>query len=201
MQRLGILGGTFDPPHIGHLILAEYTLEALELDHLLFVPVGNHAFKENNTRTGVKHRLAMTELAIAGNDRFSISRVDVERPGPHYSADTVQIIREQYTEAELFFVMGGDNLRQLPDWKQAQDLYARCKLAVMRRSDEDITPDMHGDKLPGLAERVVMVDAPLLGVWISSTHVIERLEQGKSVRYIVPEAVLNYIRRHGLYLT
>ncbi len=198
MWRLGILGGTFDPPHIGHLILAQYTVEALELDHLFFVPVGDHPHKDN-TRTPVKHRLAMVERAIAGNSQFSISYVDVERSGPNYSADTVRIIQEQHPNVELYFVMGGDNLRSLPTWKRAQDLYARCKLAVMRRSDEDIYPEMHGDKLPGLAKRVVMVDAPLLGIWLSSTHAIERLQQGKSLRYVVPDTVLNYIKENGLY--
>ncbi len=196
--RLGILGGTFDPPHIGHLILAEYTREALELDKVLFVPVGDHPQK-NHTRTPVEHRLAMLELAIQGNERFAISLVDVQRPGPHYSADTVRIIQEQYPSAELFFVMGGDNLRNLPTWERARDLYAHCKLAVMRRSDEDITPHMHDHILPGLSQQVIMVDAPLLGIWISSTHVIERLHGGKSTRYITPDAVLDYIHAHQLY--
>ncbi len=198
-QRLGILGGTFDPPHIGHLILAEYTREALDLDHVLFVPVGGHPHKGDTTRQSVEHRLAMTELAIAGNPYFSISHVDIDRPPPHYSADTVRLIQEQYPQTELYFVMGGDNLRNLPTWERAQELYSHCKLAVMRRSDEDIHPDMHDDVLPDLSKRIVMVDAPLLGVWISSTHVIERLLSGKSVRYIVPNAVLNYIQKHGLY--
>lgn len=197
-QRLGILGGTFDPPHIGHLILAEYTREALELDQVLFVPVGDHPQK-NHTRTPVEHRLAMIELAIKGNERFAISLVDVQRPGPHYSADTIRIIQDQYPSAELFFVMGGDNLRNLPTWERARDLYAHCKLAVMRRSDEDITPHMHDHILPGLSRQVIMVDAPLLGIWISSTHVIERLHNGKSIRYITPDAVLDYIRIHHLY--
>lgn len=198
-KRVGILGGTFDPPHIGHLILAEYTYEALQLDHVFFVPAGDHPHKQNNTRTSVKHRLAMIEVAIADNRRFSISRVDVDRSGPHYSADTVQIIQSQYPDTELYFVMGGDNLRNLPTWTRARELYEHCKLAVMRRSDEDIHAHMHDDVLPGLAEQVVMVDAPLLGIWLSSTHVIERLEQGKSVRYVVPDSVLEYIAQNGLY--
>jgi nicotinate-nucleotide adenylyltransferase len=199
LKRIGILGGTFDPPHIGHLILAEYTMEALSLDEVLFVPVGDHPFKRNNTRTPIRYRLQMIRLAIAGNVRFDLSMVDVEREGPHYSADTVAIIQSQHSDSELYFIMGGDNLRDLPTWTRAQDLYQRARLAVMKRSDEHIRPDMHGDLLPGLSERVDIVDTPLLSIWLSSTHVIERLRAGLSVRYLVPDAVLDYIRDKKLY--
>lgn len=192
------MGGTFDPPHIGHLILAEYTLESLGLDHMLFVPVGDHPQKDH-TRTPISHRIAMLELATADNPRFSISRVDIDRPGPHYSADTVQIIQQHFPDSELYFVMGGDNLRNLPTWQRANELYARCKLAVMRRSDEDITPDMHDGIFPGLSKQVIMIDAPLLGIWLSSTHVIERLQSGKSIRYLTPDSVYHYIHKNHLY--
>jgi nicotinate-nucleotide adenylyltransferase len=199
MQRIGILGGTFDPPHIGHLILAEYTVEALELERVLFVPAADPPHKRDQTRTPIQHRLAMLECAIVGNDRFSISMVDIERPGPHYSVDTVRIIQAQYPNAELFFVMGGDSLRDLPRWHNPDELIQLCKLAVMRRSDEDVHPQMHQDVLPELAERVIMVDAPLLGIWISSTHVVQRLQKGKSARYVVPQLVLRYIEKHHIY--
>jgi nicotinate-nucleotide adenylyltransferase len=199
VQRIGILGGTFDPPHIGHLILAEYTMEALSLDQVLFVPVGDHPIKKDSTRLPIDHRLRMIELAIAGNPRFSLSLVDVQRDGPHYSADTVAIVQRTFPDASLHFIMGGDNLRDLPRWTRATDLYRFARLAVMKRSDEDIRPDMHGDLLPGLAERVDIVDIPLLSIWLSSTHVIERLRSGLSVRYVVPDAVLAYIQEHKLY--
>lgn len=200
MQRIGILGGTFDPPHVGHLILAEYTLEALNLDHILFVPVGEHPFKHDSTRNGVNPRVEMLELAIVGNSRFSISTVDIDRPGPHFSADTVQIIQSQYPDAQLYFVMGGDNLRSLPTWTRAEDLYRNCRLAVMKRADENIRADMHRDVLPGLEERVDIIDVPLLSIWLSSTHVVERIIQRQSVRYLVPDAVLAYIHSHGMYM-
>jgi nicotinate-nucleotide adenylyltransferase len=197
-MNIGILGGTFDPPHVGHLILAEYTMEALKLDHILFVPVGSHPVKDH-LRNGVNPRIAMLELAIAGNERFSISTVDIDRQGPHYSADTVAILQEQYPNAQLYFVMGGDNLRSLPSWTRAEDLYRLCRLAVMKRADEDISPHMHDGVLEGLAERVDIIDVPLLSIWLSSTHVVERLKQGKSVRYLVPDAVLHYIQQHRIY--
>jgi nicotinate-nucleotide adenylyltransferase len=199
VHKIGILGGTFDPPHIGHLILAEYTMEYLQLDMVLFVPVGDHPFKGGNVRTVSQHRLAMLKLAIEGNRRFQISTVDMDRQGPHYSADTVQIIQRDFPDALLYFVMGGDNLRSLPSWTRARELYQQCRLAVMRRADEDIAPDMHDDELPGLSKKVDIVDVPLLSIWLSSTHVIERLEQRKSVRYLVPDAVLSYIDENEVY--
>lgn len=200
MHKIGILGGTFDPPQMGHLILGEYTKEALSLDHILFVPVADHPHKMDSTRQPIEHRLAMLQVAIADNDSFSISTVDIDRPGPHYSADTIAIIQEQYPESQLYFVMGGDNLRNLPTWKRARQLYERCRLAVMKRADEDISPDMHGDDLPGLAEKVDIIDVPLLSIWLSSTHVVERLKEGKSIRYLVPDPVLNYIKENNIYV-
>jgi nicotinate-nucleotide adenylyltransferase len=198
VQSIGILGGTFDPPHFGHLILAEYTREALALDHVLFVPVGGHPQKSD--RLPIVHRMAMLELAIANNHYFSISTVDIDRPAPHYSADTVRIIQEQYPQAQLYFVMGGDNWRSLPTWERARQLYERARLAVMKRADEDIWKNMHADVLPGVEEQVQIIDVPLLSIWLSSTHVVERLREGKTVRYLVPDPVLDYIDQHALYI-
>lgn len=197
--RIGILGGSFDPPQIGHLILAEYSREALDIDHVLFVPVADHPVKRGEQRLPVVHRLAMLKLAIMDNPNFSISRVDIDRDGPHYSADTVKLIREQYPQADLYFVMGGDNLRALPTWERPPDLYRCCRLAVMKRADEDITPDMHNDVLPGLSDKVDIVDVPMLSVWLSSTVVVSRLRANRSVRYLVPDAVLAYINDNNLY--
>ncbi len=198
-QRIGILGGAFDPPQIGHLILAEYSREALDIDHMLFVPVADHPVKRGELRLPVPHRLAMLKLAVDDNPDFSISRVDIDREGPHYSADTVKLIRQQYPQANLYFVMGGDNLRALPTWERAPELYRCCRLAVMKRADEDITPDMHDDVLPGLSRKVDIVDVPMLSVWLSSTVVVNRLRTNRSVRYLLPDAVLAYIRANELY--
>ena len=198
-RRIGILGGSFDPPQLGHLILAEYSRETLGLDCILFVPVADHPVKRGELRMPLRHRLAMLDLAIAGNPRFSISHADIDREGPHFSADTVRIIGAQQPDAQLHFVMGGDNLRDLPTWERPQDLYRCCRLAVMRRADEDISPDMHEAILPGLAAQVDMIDVPLLSVWLSSTHVAKRLREDKSVRYLVPDAVLDYINARNLY--
>jgi len=199
VKRIGILGGTFDPPQIGHLILAEYSREILAMDHILFVPVGDHPVKRAEVRLPVAHRLAMLERAIANNPHFSVSRVDMQRPGPHYSADTIKIIRGQYPGAELYFVMGGDNLRSLPTWERPREVYSRCRLAVMRRADEAIAADMHDARLPGLSRQVDIVDVPMLSLWLSSSYIAGRLRAGQSARYLVPDSVLRYIAAHNLY--
>ncbi len=198
MQRIGILGGTFDPPHIGHLLLAEYTRETLALDKVLFVPAGVQPLKPD-IRSMVTHRLNMVKLAIQDNPNFLISRVDMDRPGPHYTADTMPLIQAEYPDAELFFLMGGDSLHDFPKWTRPQDIVKYARLAVMRRSDEDITANMHDHVIPGLSEFVDMVDTPLLSIWLSSSHVVERLKIGQSVRYLVPDAILTYIHDNKLY--
>ena len=197
MRRLGILGGTFDPPHIGHLVLGEYAAEALDFEKVLFVPAADPPHKTDVHKSPVEHRLAMLQIALADNPRFRISRVDLDRPGPHYSLDTVQIIQQQCPDAELYFVMGGDSLRDLPKWHAPEKLVQQCRLAVMERPGAEAYPTMHDAILPGLAERVVMIDAPVLE--IASSEIVPRLKQGRSARYIVPDGVLHYIHQHGLY--
>jgi nicotinate-nucleotide adenylyltransferase len=197
VERIGILGGTFDPPHIGHLILAEYALDALRLNRVLFVPAADPPHKQDEEKIPIAHRLAMLKLAIEGQERFEISRVDIDRPGPHYSLDMVQIIQRQHPDAELYFIMGGDSLHTLPKWHRPAEFIQQAKLAVMRRPGDPVSADMHEGVLPGLAERVVFIDAPLIG--ISSTEIVERLAQGKTVRYLVPDAVLEYIVSRQLY--
>jgi nicotinate-nucleotide adenylyltransferase len=196
-RRIGILGGTFDPPHIGHLILAEFATDILNFERLLFVPAADPPHKRDEDKIPIEHRVAMLECAIDGNERFHISHVDINRPGPHYSVDMVRLIGETYPDAELYFVMGGDSLHDLPMWHRPLDFIRLCKLAVMRRPDEIIHPDMHESTLPGLNERVVMIDAPLVG--ISSTMIVERIQQGRSARYLLPDAVLAYILEQHLY--
>jgi nicotinate-nucleotide adenylyltransferase len=195
-MRLGILGGTFDPPHIGHLVLAEMACEALAAAQILFVPAADPPHKDE-TRLGIEHRLAMLERAVAGNTHFAISRVDIDRPGPHYSVDMVRLIQTQYPAAELYFLIGADSLRDLPTWHRPQELIQLCKLAVMRRPGVEISPQMHEHAIPGLAERVLKIDAPMID--ISSTEISARLRAGKSVRYLVPQPALDYIVANGLY--
>ena len=196
-ERIGLLGGTFDPPHMAHLILGEYTADALGLSRMLFLPAADPPHKRDDIKLPVEHRLAMLELALRQNPRFAVSRVDIDRPGPHYSADAVRIVQEQYPDAELFFVMGSDSLHDLLKWHRPDLLIERCQLAVVRRPGSPVDPAMHEAELPGLAQRVTMVDAPLLE--ISSTLISERVGQGRSIRYLVPDSVFTYIHDNELY--
>lgn len=197
MERIGILGGTFDPPHIGHLILAQHALDAIGLSHLLFVPAAHPPHKQQEIKTPVEHRLAMLACAIEDNTAFALSRVDVDRPGPHYSVDMVRLLQAEYLNAELYFIMGGDSLHDLPKWHQPQEFIRLCKVAVMRRPQSVISPTMHQDILPELADRLTIVDAPLID--ISSTAIVARCAAGLSIRYLVPDAVRAYINDHQLY--
>ena len=201
MKRIGILGGTFDPPHFAHLIVAQQAYEELSLDEVLFVPAGVPPHK-SKTRTSVEDRMAMLQLAIEDVPYFTFSRVEVDRPGPHYTIDTVRIIQSQNPAAELFFIMGGDVYRDLPTWDRPQALFDNAKLAVavMRRpgfGNPDLSLDMHDEVIPELKENAVMLNSPL--VEFSSTDIADRLMQGKSVRYMVPESILEYIALNRLY--
>lgn len=199
MTKLGILGGTFDPPHIGHLILADYSAEALGLERVLFVPVGSHPFKQDATRTTVEHRVAMTRLAIMDNARLELSRIDIDREGPHYSADMVQIVASEHPGAELYFLMGYDNLKELPTWTRPADIIAVCRFAVMRRLGEEIDLDLHDAQFPTLSERIDIVDTPIPSTLISSTYIVERLRNQQTVRYLMRDEVIAYIQANQLY--
>ncbi len=199
IKRVGLFGGSFNPVHQGHLIVAEFASVTLELDRVLFAPVVHPPHRDGSDLMAIEHRLAMIQLAIANNDRFHLTLVDVERVGPHYSSDTVQIIEDQYPGSELHFVMGGDSFKSFPQWHKPDVIVSHCRLAVMRRpSSNPVQPDMHEDVMPGLCERVDMIEAPPIG--ISATRIREQILTGKSVRYLLPDAVLAYIRENKLYL-
>lgn len=197
-RRIGILGGTFDPPHIGHLVLAEFARNALELDGVWFVPAASPPHKPQGVRTEALHRLAMVERAIIGNAAFSVSRADIDRPGPHYTIDLMRLLRSENPHAAFTFIMGGDSLRDLPRWSRPHQLIELCDFAVMHRPGiDDVRADMHAAILPGLAARVTMIEASLLD--LSSTVIVERVRAGQSVRYLIPDGVLDYLQTHHLY--
>lgn len=198
--RLGIVGGSFDPPHVAHLIMAETVREALQLDLVLFMPAGTQPLKQDREATHEDHRVAMTELAIAGNPAFALSRVDVDRDGPSYTADSLERLREQYggpDRAAMWFVVGSDSLLNLHRWREPGRILAQARLAVVRRPTFDADLDALEARVPGITAAVDWVDAPLME--ISSTDIRERLRQGRSARYRVPAPVLAYIKQHGLY--
>lgn len=197
MVRIGILGGTFDPPHIGHLVLADCAIESLSLDRLLFVPAADPPHKPGETRAEVGDRLAMLQRAITADSRFEFSSADVDRPGPHYTVDLIRILQACHPGADLYFVMGSDSFRDLPTWHTPKELVAIARFAVMQRPGASVALDMHEAVLPGLARRTTLIDAP--SIELSSTEIVERLCEGKSVRYLVPDTVLQYIKSRQVY--
>jgi len=197
-QLIGLFGGTFDPPHIGHLILSAETRTQLGLDRLLWVLTPDPPHKQGQPITPLAHRLAMVKLAIAEERRFELSTVEIDRPGPHYALDTVKIISKQNPAADLVYLMGGDSLRDLPAWHRPADLVAALRfIGVMRRPGDSIDLPALEKKLPGLAAKVRYVDAPLLD--IAAHEIRQRVADGRPFRYFLPPAVYDYIVEHNLY--
>ncbi len=199
-MKIGVLGGTFDPPHIGHLVIAQEVWWRLGLDKVLFVPAGEPWHKAGEEVTPAHHREAMVRLAIGGDPRFELSRVDLERPGPTYTVDTLTELRRIYPPGtEFYFILGTDALAQLPTWRSPEELIRLARLAVVPRPGfERVDLDLLKARIPGIGGAVEFVEVPRVG--ISSSEIARRLATGEPVRYLVPDPVYEYIRAHGLYL-
>lgn len=197
-ERIGLFGGTFDPPHLGHLILASEARFQLELTRLLWTLTPEPPHKEDQLITSIEHRLAMVQLAIADNPAFELSRVELDRPGPHYTLDTIKLLAEQNPDAEIVPVIGGDSLNDLPTWHHPQELvYAAHWIGVMRRPGESSDLEELERELPGISSKVHYVDAPLLE--IASREIRSRIATGRPFRYYLPQSVYHYITQHHLY--
>ena len=192
-----MLGGTFDPPHNGHLALAQAVRDALALTQLLFVPAADPPHKRGQPKTPVAQRVAMLQCTLEDQPGMCLSRLDIDRPGPHYSLDTMRLLGAAHPDALLWFVMGADSLRDLPDWHRPQELVTLCRLAVVPRPGVAARPDMHKDLLPGLAQRVDMIDCGPFP--LASREIAARLRADKDARGMLPQAVLDFIAKHGLY--
>jgi len=198
-MRIGVLGGTFDPVHIGHLTLAEAVRVKLKLDKVLFVVAGNPYLKTDRKITDARHRVEMVRLAIDGNPRFELSTLEVERGGPSYSADTVAELKEKYYKNdEIYFILGWDNLLQLPRWRERARLVSLCYLAAVPRVGYPV-PDLKAmeKEIPGVASKTIILDSPLIN--ISATVIRERLARGLSLKSLIPDAVIDYIKKNNLY--
>ena len=199
-MRIGVLGGSFDPIHIGHLIIAEEARTRLSLERVIFVPAALQWLKKVPHAASPEGRLEMVRLAVASHPAFEVSDVEVRRPGPSYTVDTLALLQDRLgPAAELFFILGLDSLAELPQWHEPQRLLQLCRLVAVPRPGE-ASPDMGAleGQLPGLRARLVTLEgAP--GIAVSSSVLRARLARGESVRYLVPEAVEEYIRREGLY--
>ena len=197
-ERVGVLGGTFDPIHIGHLILAEEAHYQLPLDALYLLPAGDPPHKQAQSITPVEHRLHMLELAIADIDYAHVSLIDVNRPGPHYTVDTIQLLHAELgPQADIYFLMGMDSLRDLPTWHNPQWLVDNCRLVALNRPDVAIDWPTLEAALPSIRHRVIMLDMP--EVEIASSTLRARVRRGAPIRFQVPQGIEIYIAEHALY--
>jgi nicotinate-nucleotide adenylyltransferase len=195
-MTLGVFGGSFDPVHFGHLRMAEEARIQAGLDRVLFVPTQVSPFKVGRTVTPGEQRLEMLHIALADNPAFAASDVELTRPGPSYTVDTLRLLKEQYPTAELFFLTGTDAVRDLPKWRQPEEILSLARFLVAARPGVDKADVLHA--LPDLWEaRIAFIEMPELD--ISSTYLRERLRDGRSVRYLLPRAVEEYIVSRGLY--
>jgi nicotinate-nucleotide adenylyltransferase len=198
VARLGILGGTFDPIHHGHLVAAMETHHQLDLDGVLFVPAGRPTHKPDQPITPAHHRLQMIGLAIADKPHFAVSRVDVDRPGPCYTVDTLGLLRDEWgPEPTFFFVEGTDSLAEMKTWYRPQLLLELCELAVVDRPGVEVDLAALERDLPGLSQQINLVQMPRLE--ISSSDLRARVREGRPISYLVPTAVEAYIAEQGLY--
>jgi len=198
-MNVGVLGGTFDPVHNGHLEVAEEARKKLNLETVIFMPAGQPWMKSDREITPARHRLRMLELALAEKPYFKISVMEIEREGPTFTIDTINELKGQLRpEDEVFFIMGQESLVQLPRWHDASRLIHLCYFVVAPRPGSP-KPDLKAleKTLPGISQRVMLLDRPYVDV--SGTDIRDRVERGLSIRHLVPELVNRYIKEQGLY--
>ncbi|MFW5714250.1 MAG: nicotinate-nucleotide adenylyltransferase [Brevefilum sp.] len=197
-KRLGIFGGTFDPPHVGHLILAAEARDQLELDCTVWVLTPDPPHKRGKNISPLPQRLRMVELAVEEDAGFRLSHVDIERPGPHYSVDTVKILKDKYPDQALIYLMGGDSLQDLPNWHRSHDFLRLLDgIGVMRRPGDDFDLTELKQALPELNEKLNFVTAPLLE--ISAQQIRRRAREHRAYRYYLLPSIYQYIRREKIY--
>jgi nicotinate-nucleotide adenylyltransferase len=197
-ESVGIFGGTFDPPHLGHLILAGEAFDQLALKRLLWVLTPTPPHKLDQTITPLEHRLAMTQLMLADYPQFEISRAEMDRPGPHYMVETIQLLKSTLPDADFVLLIGGDSLRDLPTWYHPVDLVLMVKsLGVMHRPDDKIDLKTLEKNIPGISKKLQYVNAPRLE--IASRDIRRRISEGRSFSYYLLPPVFDYIQKNNLY--
>ena len=189
MTRLGVMGGTFDPIHHGHLVAASEVASAFNLDGVLFVPTGE-PWQKSKVTDG-EHRYLMSVIATASNPRFKVSRVDIDRDGPTYTVDTLRDIRAMHPDAELFFITGADAIKQILEWKDVDDVWPLAHFVAVTRPGHQL------ELPPAPSGAISVLEIPALA--ISSTDVRARVAEGEPVWYLVPDGVVQYIGKHNLY--
>lgn len=198
IERIGVFGGSFDPIHIGHLIVAEILQHELALEKVLFLPAGRPPHKPEQQLAADSHRVAMLELAINDCPGFEISTVDLDRPGSSYTATTLRLLKESLpASSDLVFLMGQDSLRDFPKWRDPEIIASLARLGVALRPGVDVDVAEIERAVPATAGRIHLVSVPLIG--ISSRDIRKRVRSGEPFRFQVPHGVDTYIDRHGLY--
>ncbi|MEW6032302.1 MAG: nicotinate-nucleotide adenylyltransferase [Bacillota bacterium] len=200
VARVGLMGGTFDPIHLAHLVTAEAALEQYQLDKVIFIPTGLPPHKQDHPVTDAEHRFNMVTLAAAGNERFEVSRIEIEREGPSFTVDTLEeMARRLPPGSRLYFITGADAILGIESWREPDRLFRLCRFIAALRPGIPVERAREG--LRRLEERyssrILEVEAPALD--ISSSDIRRRVTASRSIRYLVPDAVEAYIRKHGLY--
>jgi len=196
--KIGLFGGTFDPPHIGHLILADEAVHQFDLSRLLWMLAPDPPHKQEQPISPLPQRLEMLQRMISGNPSFEISQLEINRPGPHYTIDTVRLLAQQEPNADIILLLGGDSLRDLPTWRLCANLVAEVsKIGVMRRPGDPFDMSALEAKIPGLTEKVIFIDAPLQD--LASREIRRRAANGESYRYYLHPSVYEYIEANHLY--
>lgn len=198
-MKIGVLGGTFDPVHQGHIMMAEEAIDALSLSEVLMVPAGQPVSKVNDRITSAEHRLAMLRLAVAGRQNLKVSTMEIERPGPSFTVDTVAGLSEQRGgRDEIYFILGWDSLEQLSEWREPARLISMCFLVAVPRPGCP-RPDLEALEagVPGISRRVVFLEKPRVD--ISASAIREMAARGLSIDHLVPGPVAAYIKEHKLY--
>jgi len=199
-MKIGVLGGTFNPVHNGHLLIAGVAKDALDLDVVYFIPAARTPLKDGTEILPARHRVEMVRLAISAFSYFKLSEIEIDRPGPSYTVDTIAGLRENIgAQNEIYFIIGLDSLAQLPQWKEPGRLIKLCRLASVPRPGYSL-PEMTAleKAIPGLSKRLTVLDKPLTD--ISATEIRERVKKGLSITGLVPAPVAEYIKKNGLYL-
>jgi nicotinate-nucleotide adenylyltransferase len=187
--RIGILGGTFDPPHLGHLVMASDACEALGLERVLWIPSAEHPFKRGQVRTPAETRLAMVRAAVRDDPRFEACDLELRRSGPSYTVDTLRELTARHPGAELYLLVGADVVREMPEWREPHEVVRLARVAAVTRAGEGVP---EGLPIPALPVAVTRID-------VSATEIRRRVAAGQTIRYLVPEAVRALVEGEGLY--
>ena len=196
-RRVGVMGGTFDPIHNGHLVAGSEVADLFDLDLVLFVPTGQPWQKHHRAVSKAEDRYLMTVIATAANPSFLVSRVDIDRQGPTYTVDTLADVRQQFPDAELFFITGADALNKIVTWRDWESMFDMANFIGVTRPGYELTTDNKKLQKELAAGRLKLVEIPAMA--ISSTDCRERAESGRPVWYLVPDGVVQYIAKHDMY--